>query len=194
MDPDIVIVELSGATLPDMTKLCAAAASEGHDFVQRTLDDWNDGANRFDRPRERFLLARHRPTTIAMCGLNVDPYLDDLGVARLRHLYVAPDHRRDGIGQALVDRLVADAGRSFARIRLRTTRPAADAFYVATGWTRVDEPFATHAIELGPPVPSLGVSAADAPTHANESALDDVTSAIGPRPTGDASTRRPLRR
>ena len=66
----------------------------------------------------------------------------------LRHLYVAPDHRRDGLARELVDGLVTDAARSFSRIRLRTATPIADAFSFAIEWQRVNEPFATHAIEF----------------------------------------------
>jgi N-acetylglutamate synthase-like GNAT family acetyltransferase len=91
-----------------------------------------------------------------MCGLNVDPYVDDSTVGRLRHLYVHPDHRRRGVAAALVDRCLVDAGETFARVRLRTSSPVADAFYRSIGFEAIDDEDATHAVpgrrRSGPPV------------------------------------------
>ena len=83
-----------------------------------------------------------------MCGLNVDPYLDDPTVGRIRHLYVLPSFRRSGVGTEVVTACLDLATRNFARVRLRTFDPSAAAFYTAMGFVEVDEPQATHGMWL----------------------------------------------
>ncbi len=123
------------------------AASEGHTFVLRTVEEWIDGSNRFDRPGEHLFVARVDTTVVGMCGLNIDPYVDDPDVGRLRHLYVAPEWRRHGVATGLVRDCLASA-KSFGRVRVRTFDKGAAAFYLALGFREVDEPDATHATKL----------------------------------------------
>ena len=129
---------------PDLTELELAAAVEGHAFVARTRREWDAGVNRFDRPGEVFFIASERGRTIGMCGLNQDPFLDDPTVGRLRHLYVHPDHRRNGIAAELVAGCLASGQSRFERIRLRTSNPDAAALYQSLGFTVVDDPTASH--------------------------------------------------
>ena len=112
------------------------------------MTEWAEGDNRFDRPGEAFLLAREDSIVVGMCGLNVDPFLTDPEVGRLRHLYVLGEHRRRGIGSQLVDGCLTIAQASFRRVRLRTMDPGASAFYESLGFDRTDEPDATHALVL----------------------------------------------
>jgi len=72
-----------------------------------------------------------------VCGLNRDPYLRDATVGRVRHLYVAVDHRRRGIGTELVSAVMSLARGHFARLRLRTDSPDADEFYLSLGFMPV---------------------------------------------------------
>lgn len=143
MTPPPSIDRYSGDTPPDLARLAVAATSEGFSFVTRTIEEWTDGTNRFDRPGECFIIAEVDAITVGMCGLNVDPYLDDPAVGRLRHLYVQPEYRRHGLGTRLVDACV-ESGHPFAVIRLRTFDTDADRFYQATGWESIDDPSATH--------------------------------------------------
>jgi len=63
---------------------------------------------------------------------------------RLRHLYVRPAWRRQGVGKALVEEVLGSARSSFSRVRLRTDDAAAGAFYAALGFAASTEPNATH--------------------------------------------------
>ncbi len=137
----------SGVTL-DLGSLPENARSENYDFVARAVTEWVTGTNRFNRPGERFFLARAGNETVGMCGLNVDPFENDPSIGRIRHLYVATAHRRTGIGRRLVAACLEAARPAFARVRLRTFDPDAAAFYVALGFAEVDEPDATHSRDL----------------------------------------------
>ena len=129
---------------PSFAPLAHSARAEGFAFLDRLVADWDSGANRFDRAGECLLGAHDAETLIAVAGLNIDPYANDPACARLRHVYVAPSHRRTGTGRQLVVALLRDAQPMFNRVRLRTTTPAAAAFYEALGFHTLNDPSATH--------------------------------------------------
>lgn len=131
--------------------LRAEAVEEGLGFVERLCEEWRSGANRFDAPGEVLLGALIADALVGVGGLCRDPYLGDPCVGRLRHVFVTRSWRRRGVAAALVSRLLAEAEGCFGRLRLRTSNPLATALYEAHGFARVDEPDATHAIDLQRP-------------------------------------------
>ena len=128
-------------------RLTLEARASNQTFLDRLVTDWRSGANRFDAPGECFLGVYDGDALIACGGLNRDPYGADPTLGRLRHLYVAKTHRRQGVATRLVQELLARAT-AFRRVRLRTSSPEAAAFYERLGFARVEEPDATHAISL----------------------------------------------
>jgi GNAT superfamily N-acetyltransferase len=133
---------------PGLDALGDAALAEGYGFLRRLMQDWASGANRFDQPGEQLIGAFAGTHLLGVCGLNRDPYLRSRGVGRLRHLYVAPGHRRHGIATALVRSLLRTV--AFHRLRLRTDTAEATAFYLRLGFHPVVDATATHAINLQP--------------------------------------------
>lgn len=140
------VFQFSGVEQPELDGLLEASLAERHDLVRRTLEDWEQGVNRFDGPGEVFFLATFDGATVGMCGLNVDPFVDDPKVGRIRHLYVLPEFRREHIGRRLVEACLAEADGVFERIRLRTFDASAISFYEALGFATTDEETATHTI------------------------------------------------
>ena len=129
---------------PGIDKLRAEAAAEGFRFMDTLVIEWRSGANRFARPGEAFLGAFQAAELIAVGGLNRDPYADQEGIGRLRHIFVRRSARRSGVGSALVHQLLRHADGVFRSVRLRTeTREAAD-FYVSLGFHAVQDESATH--------------------------------------------------
>jgi GNAT superfamily N-acetyltransferase len=121
----------------------------GFRFVQRLIDDWQTGSNRFDRPGERLLAAFVDGRVVGIGGLNIDPYTTDHRSGRLRHLYVLEAHRRQGIGRCLVERLIAEARPHFDRLRLRTNSSGAALFYETVGFQHgVAADTFTHCLDL----------------------------------------------
>jgi GNAT superfamily N-acetyltransferase len=112
------------APLPDFPAdveiLRAEAAEEGYRFVDRLIAEWRSGANRFVQPGEVFLGGFERGDLIAVGGLNRDAHANQLGIGRLRDLYVKKSARRCGVGSALVRHLLGRAECVFHSVRLRT--------------------------------------------------------------------------
>ncbi|MDA1196213.1 MAG: GNAT family N-acetyltransferase [Planctomycetota bacterium] len=133
---------------PDLDVLRSAARAESFGALDRLARDWHDGTNRFERPGEALFEARVADELVGICGLNVDPFTAGDMRGRLRRLYVLPAARRAGTGRALVRAALAAADGHFGSVVLRTHDPAADAFYLALGFTRIEEPDATHGIDL----------------------------------------------
>ena len=129
-------------------ELRTEAAGEGFRFVDKLVAEWRSETNRFARPGEVLLGAFRGADLVALGGLSRDPYADQDGIGRLRHLYVRRSDRRSGIGSALVRQLLNHAEGVFHSVRLRTdTREAAD-FYVSLEFRPVRDKAATHTKSL----------------------------------------------
>ena len=129
---------------PWIEPMAAEAAAEGFGFVDRLVREWQTGANTFCAAGERFVVARVDGRAAGICGLNRDVSAPDGATGRLRHLYVRPAWRRQGVGTALVEEVLGSARSAFSRVRLRTDTAAAGAFYAALGFAGSTEPNATH--------------------------------------------------
>ena len=127
----------------------AQAAATGFQALARLQTEWQSGRNRFDQPGEAIFIATDNGLVVGICGLNRDPYLHDPTVGRVRHLYVAVEHRRKGIGSQLVRAVMGAAKGRFSRLRLRTNSPDADGFYRSLGFMRFTaEPAVSHQVIL----------------------------------------------
>jgi GNAT superfamily N-acetyltransferase len=136
--------------------LAEAAAREKRGMMQRLVDDWGSGANRFEHPGEFFLGAYVEGRLVGVGGLNRDPYVRDGQTGRVRHVYVLPEARRSGVGRALLRQIVAQAPRAFRVLRLRTFTAEGAAFYAALGFTETREPDASHRMEWPGRLPGGG--------------------------------------
>jgi len=143
------IAKITELDFPALEAVRAESVLEGFKFVARLCEEWRSGANRFDAPGEGLFVAQNSTGIVGVCGLNRDPYVDDLAIGRVRHLYVSPSCRRQGIGRALVTTVTEAARIRFRMIRLRTT-PDAGSFYRALGFqcvSSVNDPI--YILELG---------------------------------------------
>ena len=141
------IARITDLELDTLHELRAESSREGFKFMERLCAEWVSGANRFNAPGEALFIALANGRAAGICGLNCDPYAGDPRIGRVRRLYVAPAHRRHGVGQALLETVVAHARGHFSRLRVRTE--AAGEFYTAYGFRRIaTEPETTHILEL----------------------------------------------
>src|SRR5215475_13736753 len=87
---------------PGIEALVSESEATGLSLVRRLVDEWRDCSNRFDRPGEALFGAWFDERLAGVCGLNVDPYLGDERIGRVRHLYVLVEARRHGVARALM--------------------------------------------------------------------------------------------
>ena len=136
-------------TLPsEIAVLRTEAEQEGFKFLARLAADWASGANSFNRPGECLLGVFVDGELVGVGGLNIDPYLQQADIGRVRHLYVRARWRRQGVGRLLVDRLLGAAQGFFDQVRLRTDGDVAADFYVRCGFSPVENPTASHLLNF----------------------------------------------
>ena len=131
------------ATLDELEQESVRA---GFSMVTRLRSGWESNTNRFQEPGEVLCAAFRGQKLIGTAGLNCDPYLEDLSVGRLRHVYVLEGERRSGVGKALVQQVLAHAAGNFKVVRLSTAR--ASLFYDSLGFNRAEGEHVTHVLPL----------------------------------------------
>ena len=148
----VTIAPLAALAPNAIAPLLDASRAEGFRLVERLVDEYESGANRFDQVGAKLLGAFVQGQLVGVGGVNRDPYAHDARIGRLRHLYVLPEQRQRGVGRQLVAALVAQAAPHFALLRLRTNNPVAARFYERLGFAVVagDEE-ATHTLDLAAP-------------------------------------------
>lgn len=137
-------------SLEVLDALVEESRAEGYRMLVRLVDEWRDGTNRFSHSGEALFVARFQDRIAGVCGLNMEPYIRDPNLGRLRHLYVAAKLRRHGIGRCLVNRIIAESASTFTRLTLRTNTEEAAAFYAAVGFSKAEpaNEYVTHFIDL----------------------------------------------
>jgi GNAT superfamily N-acetyltransferase len=147
---DMVIIErIHSLPIDRLSALLTEADTTGFRGLKRLVEGWRSGLNRFNKTGEALFIAMRDGRVVGVCGLNRDSYLGDPTVGRIRHLYVAVDHRRKGIGSRLVRTILVVARKHFALLRLRTDSPDSDRFYRSLGFMPVTgEPTCSHQLSL----------------------------------------------
>ena len=130
---------LAIAALPrDVTDLAEAASIEGFGMVRRLIDDHVAERNRFSKRGECLCAALVGDRTVAIGGINVEPYYDSPAVGRIRHVYVHPDFRRAGVGTRLMNLIERHGAQAFESFQLFTTSRAAGQFYESLSYIPVE--------------------------------------------------------
>jgi len=118
---------------PGFLALRAQSMAEGFNMLRRLNENWLSGHNRFDRPGEKLIGAYADGLIVGVCGLNIDPFTQETGAGRMRHLYVDTEWRRNRVGSGLLSEILKDAGRWFDFIN--TNAPSsAFTFYERAGF------------------------------------------------------------
>lgn len=138
------------ATLPaEINTLVEESQQEGFAFLARLLREWESGENRFAAMGEALFVAHVDDAIVGVCGLNIDPFVSEAHVGRLRHFYVSRRLRRRGVGQALLQVVIEHAvGHGFRQVRLRTDSVDAAHFYEHRGFSSAVGLSATHVLEV----------------------------------------------
>ncbi|MEO0836736.1 MAG: GNAT family N-acetyltransferase [Cyanobacteria bacterium J06642_3] len=134
---------MTNTELELINHLVEESLSQGFQFVSRLVREYNAGLNCFNKSGEMLLKASARGRIIGICGLNLDPYLKDSKIGRLRHLYVESAWRKQGVGLLLVTQLIHEAKQHYELLTLRTDTSAVHKFYQKLGFKT--EPIIKHA-------------------------------------------------
>jgi N-acetylglutamate synthase-like GNAT family acetyltransferase len=142
-----VITRIKDLDLTALQRLRAESLAEGFRFLERLCEDWTSGANRFDSSGEVLILAVADGEVIGICGLNRNPYVHDERTGRVRRLYVLPAYRHSGVGQALIEAVIAHARPHFNLLRARTE--LAGDFFTTLGFRQENSEIdSTHVLKL----------------------------------------------
>lgn len=144
----VELVAIDDANFLQIEGLVDEAKREGFEFVQRTIDEWDSGVNRFSRVGEGLWGVFSGAELVGIGGLNIDPYVKEAGVGRVRHLYVRRDHRRKGCAGLLMQTIIGQAWVHFRLLRLFTANPAAGSFYERLGFERMEVERVSHVMRL----------------------------------------------
>ncbi|HYD19566.1 MAG TPA: GNAT family N-acetyltransferase [Patescibacteria group bacterium] len=148
IDYKIVPITEGNYTREKFAALLKKSQAEGYNLVLRFGENWDSGDNRFNLPGEAFFGVENDGRLIGMGGRSIDPYLNDTRAVRVRHVYLLPEWRRLGIGEALMKRIMDVPAGQFKRMTLRTLHIGARKFYEKIGFQYVGEGDVTHEFEL----------------------------------------------
>jgi GNAT superfamily N-acetyltransferase len=149
VSPEATIRRLDELSPDRFAPLLIESEASGCRFLRRVNDEWALGGNRFTRPGEALLAAELGGRLVGVCGLNVDPYLDDPRTGRVRNVYVLTEFRGRGIGRRLVEQAITAARGHLDRLRLRGEEAGPARLYVSLGFRACSGvPSCTHILDL----------------------------------------------
>jgi RimJ/RimL family protein N-acetyltransferase len=143
----IKILETDSSLISSLKELAEEATRAGDNFVQKTIEEWENGKNTFSKPGEKLWLISIENEIVAMGGLNRDPYIDNDKVGRVRHVYVSKKYRGQGLSKVLLKLIIDEAKKHFKILRLSTHNPIAASLYESFGFEKNDTYKATHIIK-----------------------------------------------
>ncbi|MBO0992881.1 GNAT family N-acetyltransferase [Bacillus sp. SD088] len=134
----------------DLDTLIDDSLSEGYKFINRLVDEYKAGSNRFDKKGEALYIAILGGEVVGIGGLNIDPYLSLPDVGRVRHLYVLQKCRGNRVGKKLINKIIDEARKHFRTLRLSATdNPVANNLYITCGFSEVEDVYkASHILEI----------------------------------------------
>lgn len=149
MENKTVVTQVQTLDLAAIQPLVEENTAEGWLFLGKAVLAYEDGRNRFEKPGEALFIARQDNVIIGLGGLNVDPYLGDPRIGRVRHVHVLKAWRGHGVGHLLLASIMNHARQEFKLLTLRTSNPVADRFYRKLGFVSVPAiNNATHHLQL----------------------------------------------
>lgn len=131
-------IQLEYVAWIDSMLKCKHGISLTADSINQLLDEIMNNWPLYSGHQGRFFFAYNDKSAVGMAGIK----FVSRNVCELKRLYVSPNHRRIGLGRALVERLLFEARiLGYSRIRLETLdfMEAAIRLYESLGFVRTHE-------------------------------------------------------
>ena len=144
---DYRVVEINDSNIPLLQKMAEESKKSGEGIIERTINEWISGKNKFGKVGENFWGLMVDNEIIGIGGLNQDPYLNDPKVGRVRHVYIMKKYRGQGLSRVLLNLIINLAKKHYTTLRLATNNPIAASLYESLGFEKVDEFKVTHIIK-----------------------------------------------
>lgn len=148
---DFRISKIENLVISELSQLVEESKTDGFRFLERLVNDYNDGTNTFSEHGESLYgVYNENNSLIAVGGLNNDPLSNDTQVGRLRRFYVGKEYRRKAIGTLLLRQIIYEAKNYYRVLVLNTDTKQAANFYRAYGFEESKAyPGSTHLLNLG---------------------------------------------
>jgi GNAT superfamily N-acetyltransferase len=130
----VQVVRLEETLPDDFPALQAEALAEGYRFVEALLEEWDAGRYGADADGSALFAVYRDGALMAVGAVTPDPYDPAPDLLRIRHVYVRPAGRREGIGRALAGALVQQGLGLAPRLSLNAADSGAAAFWEAMGF------------------------------------------------------------
>lgn len=137
---DIVVIR--DELPPGFEVLRHAAADEAFDMLRKLKEEWESGANRFDRPGEALVAAMDGPVLAGLGAIRQDANIPD--ALRMSRFYVYPPYRRRGVGRTIAEFLLHRPEVEGKTITLNAPHAEAARFWEALGFVRDSHDGHTH--------------------------------------------------
>ncbi len=131
------MTEVSLIPFPGFERLRLESLQEGYHFLDRLQQEWVQGNNRFDKEGEGLFSIWIGSILAGIGGINIDPFLQNPSIGRLRRFYIASRWRRQGLGKRLLEHILLQAQPQFHEVVLFTDHLAAANFYESMGFISI---------------------------------------------------------
>ncbi|WP_214484998.1 GNAT family N-acetyltransferase [Bacillus sp. SM2101] len=134
---EYVVIEIDDLLNTGLNALVMESKEEGFRFVERLINDYKTGTNKFNNFGEALYGVFNKTgSLVAVGGINIDPFSKEPYIGRLRRFYVSKLYRRNGLGSLLVKKIIVEAKTYFNVLVLYTDTDEASKFYTAIGFSK----------------------------------------------------------
>ncbi len=128
-------IKATTLSLDNFDEPAKEASAEGYRFVDRLLEEWRDGTNRFDRDGEVLLLAFENDVLAGIGGITWEPGNPDL--LRMRRFFICSKFRRKSVATLLVSEILLGLESDDRNIVVNAGTSVAPLFWEAIGFEAV---------------------------------------------------------
>ena len=130
------IMKIEELSFISIEHLVAESKQAGFRFLERLVNEYDNGTNRFDHLGEALFGVFDQEQLVAIGGLNIDPTEQNSRVGRLRRFYVCEKYRRLKVGSFLLEHIVDEARSYFDVLVLNTDTEKGNRFYTSFGFKK----------------------------------------------------------